>query len=288
MPYRSSKFIDVLTGALSMAGIATDDDAARLQALGFLNTRVREGVEHDFWPELCPAEERTYRDAWASGATYAAADEVYFVHSVAGAGYYAANSAPNSPTAGQSPGSHPLKWAALTSFRRYVALAQPAQTAFGEIAGLYRRDPGLSPLTAGRVKFAVTADGIAPLNYAGATVWVRFRIRPPVFTLTEYNGATAYVAGDIRYYATTGECYKALVATTGNLPTSTAHWEKILFPYILETFVKRAVFADLLPADGENNKAGAELGKAYNALTQAHDTAFEGQGQYTTAAVETY
>jgi len=38
----------------------------------------------------------------------------------------------------------------------------------------------------------------------------------------DYNGSTAYVARDVVYYS--GSAYIAKTSTTGNLPTSTAHW----------------------------------------------------------------
>ena len=38
----------------------------------------------------------------------------------------------------------------------------------------------------------------------------------------DYDGSTAYVARDVVYY--NGSAYIAKTSTTGNLPTSTAHW----------------------------------------------------------------
>ena len=38
----------------------------------------------------------------------------------------------------------------------------------------------------------------------------------------DYAGSTAYVANDVVYY--NGSAYIAKTSTTGNLPTSTAHW----------------------------------------------------------------
>ena len=40
----------------------------------------------------------------------------------------------------------------------------------------------------------------------------------------DYDNSTSYVKNDVVYYATTGSAYIAKQATTGNLPTSTAHW----------------------------------------------------------------
>ena len=44
----------------------------------------------------------------------------------------------------------------------------------------------------------------------------------------DYAGGTAYVKNDIVYYATNGNSYIAKGATTGNAPTSTAHWDLFL------------------------------------------------------------
>ena len=41
----------------------------------------------------------------------------------------------------------------------------------------------------------------------------------------DYAGGTAYVKNDVVYYATNGNAYIAKQATTGNAPTSTAHWD---------------------------------------------------------------
>ena len=41
----------------------------------------------------------------------------------------------------------------------------------------------------------------------------------------DYAGGTAYVKNDVVYYSTNGNAYIAKQATTGNAPTSTAHWD---------------------------------------------------------------
>ena len=40
----------------------------------------------------------------------------------------------------------------------------------------------------------------------------------------DYSGSTAYVLNDVVYY--NGSAYIAKTSTTGNLPTSTAHWNQ--------------------------------------------------------------
>ena len=41
----------------------------------------------------------------------------------------------------------------------------------------------------------------------------------------DYASGTAYVKNDVVYYSTNGNSYIAKTSTTGNAPTSTAHWD---------------------------------------------------------------
>ena len=41
----------------------------------------------------------------------------------------------------------------------------------------------------------------------------------------DYASGTAYVKNDVVYYSTNGNAYVAKTSTTGNAPTSTAHWD---------------------------------------------------------------
>ena len=41
----------------------------------------------------------------------------------------------------------------------------------------------------------------------------------------DYASGTTYAKNDVVYYSTNGNAYIAKQATTGNAPTSTAHWD---------------------------------------------------------------
>lgn len=290
MAYRSVKFSSVLAGVMSLGGMgaAAADADARAQALEFINARLAEAWEHEFWAELCPAELRAYRPEWAAGDTYAAGTELLYTWSDGRQLYYSANSAPNTPAAGQSPESHPAKWTELAQFRRAIALDQPGKTPIGEVFALYDRDPVMDPKHARTVRFQLTDQGVVPICWNAPTVWVRFRLRPPVFTLDPWDASRTYYAGDTVYDEESGECYRCLQTTTGDGVGALIYWGKLLFPYVLQAFVKRAAYADMLPADGEGNAAGRELSKAYRALNDSADNATLSQGQATMAQVRTY
>jgi hypothetical protein len=256
---RTVTFKSVVDGVFALAGVtrstAADPTALLGQVIEAVNLRVREGYEHEFWPELCRVEQRAYRAAYASGTSYTAGAEIWFPNADEDLqGYYSANSSPNTPSAGQSPETHPAKWTALDSFDRYIALDQAGLTAIGEVMALYTTDPGLRPGSAGRVAFALSPDGIVPASGAPDRVWVWFRQRPPAYTAANYAG------------------------TEGDF----------LLPYVLDSFIRRAAYADFLRMDGKFDEAGRADARAYQDLTNASDASGASQGQFTTAGVRTY
>jgi hypothetical protein len=309
-----------------------------------ITDRTRQGCEYDYWPELVPCEERTYRDVYAAATAYAApsataAVEVYFP---ASRGYYQAlrattGNAPATYTAGAwepneaywaecaasyggedwadatayavgdvvrnlddgreyachtahtSSGSFDAtKFGILTPWRPFISLEQTGKTAIGEVLRLSRNNPRVYRRQPGTLRWAVGDEGIVPEDGAPAVVWVEFRRRMPKFTGTAYSNTTAYAVGDVVYYSTTGECYVARAAGTGNLPTNTTYWTKQDLPYVVASFVKRAALADGLRSDGELDKAVLEESRAFEFLLAAHDAAFAGQGQHDVASVRTY
>lgn len=257
---RTVTFKSVVDGVFALAGVtrttAADPTALLAQVIEHVNLRVREGWEYEFWSELCLVEARNYRAAYAAGTTYAADAEIWFPNADEDLqGYYSANSSPNTPTAGQSPETHPAKWTRLTTFDRYIALDQPGETAIGEVMAIYSRDPGLRPGAASRVRFALSPDGIVPESGAPDTVYVWFRKRPPAYTAANYADETP-----------------------ANFP----------LPYVLDSFVRRAAFADFLRMDGKFDEGGRAEAQARTDLLNASDVAGASQGQFTTAGVRTY
>lgn len=57
--------------------------------------------------------------------------------------------------------------------------------------------------------FASTVDG-----------WYKARI----YLISDYAGGTAYTTGQVVYYASTNNIYRATQATTGNVPTNATYW----------------------------------------------------------------
>lgn len=186
------------------------------------------------------------------------------------------------------------KMGLLTAFQRYVAFEQTGQTAIGEAPpdGITARDPRVFPENPAVVPFEVVREGLLvhPRSSAPTVVWVRFRQRPPEFNSTAYSAAANVIVGDVRYYATTGECYRALQAQSpaAELPTNPAYWVKMDFPAILAGFVKRATAADALRDQKQTDRADDLLARAQQELSDTRDRELASQGQYDRVEVQTY
>jgi hypothetical protein len=231
-----------------------------------------------YWADCAASYEG---DDWAASTAYALGDIVRRLED----GYFYQCKAAHTSGASFSTGS----FSRLYEFRPYVALNQAGQTLIGEVARLCGNDPRIHPGAPNEIPHLITAEGIVPLTSAVPNrIYVEFRLRPPLYGTVDWSGSIAYAAGDIVYLASTGECYLALQASTNQNPaTATTYWTKQDVPHALAQFIKRAAYCDMLRGDEQHDKALAEERRAYAALSNAHDVAFAGQGQYTVARVVT-
>lgn len=75
-----------------------------------------------------------------------------------------------------------------------------------------------------------TTVGNAPTDALGVLDAAHWALAAASFGGSDYSGSTAYVAGNIIYYPTTGLFYQCHTATTGNAPTDTTRWG-VLVPF---------------------------------------------------------
>lgn len=219
---------------------------------------------------------------WASGQNYAVGT---YVRNPADGRYYACH------TAHTSGGSFDAsQFGILTPFMAYVSRDQTGMTPIGEVIRITQNDPEVVPTTPSVIPHAIRVQGIVPFAaVVPFAIYVEFRRRVPVFTSIAWNSGTAYVAGDLVYYATTGECYEALQGGTNQNPaTQTAYWRKVDFPLVLANFVTRAAGSDILRSDGQTQKADAEQAAAYAEFNDDRTAEIDGQGISDSVQVQTY
>ena len=106
---------------------------------------------------------------------------------------------------------------------------------------------------ASSVTFFTDRTGIS-VNAELTTVWVSWMPRIYKFDTTEWATATAYVVGDVRTVASSGECYRCLVAhTSGTFATDLAASKWVLMPVldVLHEFLIRHLQATHLREGGQ-------------------------------------
>ena len=165
----------------------------------------------------------------------------------------------------------------------YVLLYSEGRTSIGAVSAVYASNPDTS--LAHSLKFSVTADRllITDTAYAGGTVYISFTQPVPEFTIASYDAQTAYAIGDLVYHNPTGDCYRAILATTGNAPTNSGYWSKQAVPFFLGDYIKTSGLASiLLEEPGMENKANYLTARAEGQLLKAMDDAWLRKGQVRT------
>lgn len=136
----------------------------------------------------------------------------------------------------------------------YVATGRNMKAVFGlsENDPRVKQNPGIIP----RSEWRMGADGIYFPQTSRTSAWVESRQPANKFTSTEWSAVTAYLVGDLIYYATTGECYISIQAGTNQNPsTQTAYWTKLDFMDLLSEAVKAAAHAARVRGEGREQTA---------------------------------
>lgn len=139
----------------------------------------------------------------------------------------------------------------VTSAEGLIAWAQAGETEIETPFLLCKRDPRTDP-NPGPVGYKTGSEGIW-CALESTTLWLVYRARAPRFTSEEYDAATAYAAGDRVYWPSSGECYIALDATTGNAPSNATSWSRLKFLELLEEPVKAGAYAAMLREEGQHS-----------------------------------
>jgi hypothetical protein len=237
---------------------ASMTDAQKDSIVDRINSSVREGWEYAPWPEFVQVERRAFRSVWSATQSYTVGNEVYYS---AGDAYYVCIQAAAS---GEVPPDEALYWTEidLADLDMYLPYEPDGTYPLGEVLGVYQDHPD-QVARAREYVTQITNVGIQVQDCGLTRVYVKYRFRPSLFTLTEETGSEAL--GDIVYRAADGECYQAQLNGAGD-PV----FVKLDMPYVLSQWVAYAAFSDMLIEDGQyekymmmRSKADAELERAY-------------------------
>jgi len=229
----------------------------------YINGRMKRGWTRVFWPEIMLAEQRQYRETWDVLENYVTGDEVYHVAADGSEHYYISLRDAN---IGNDPDVEATWWAEVgDGFLRTISFQQDGETEIGDLdlgECVFDKDPRIYRFTGLIEEVILYKDGIL-INSDEAPVrpWLWFRPPVPEFSLTDWEAGTAYVIGDLCYYAASGESYKALKPSTNKNPYSeTGYWKPVEFPAFLNDFIMWGAHADWLldPVEKGNAKREAE------------------------------
>lgn len=91
-----------------------------------------------------------------------------------------------------------------------------------------------------------------------STVWIHYTPSFPLFTNVAWDETVTYAVGDTVYDPTTGDCYVALLSSTGTSVTDTATWKRIYIPSYLYNYLAHSCYAQYLLSVKQNDKAKTE------------------------------
>jgi hypothetical protein len=256
--------------------------ALQTQALGTQAPALLSGssyVENSAW--WARSASQYSASDWVSGATYAVGQQVRNL--VDGSPYQCISA----HTAGGT--FDATKWGVLKAFSWTIDYQQQGANAIDAVKGVYRRDPRVFKNRAGELPFALNENGVqvgSRMATPPSTVWMTFRLPPPIYTAEAWVSGQAYDEGDVVYYQ--GDCYLSLIGNNTGPVESVSNWSLQPVPATLASWVKRAAAGDSQGDQKQTDRKAADLEEGHEELSDVWDREMAAQGQFESAVVATY
>lgn len=174
----------------------------------------------------------------------------------------------------------------LTDFDRFVAYEQTGLVKFGEVWGVFDRNPDIhrnaQPLTRRLSRNGVQVYDDVP------TCWLRYRLRAPFLKGATFSATVAYAVDEQIYFSTTSAAgnvtanfYDVVTLTNaGETPlTHAAKFALVPIPYIFAEWLNHAAAADMLSKDAKDDWSRDEMTLAQEAIARELDKLERQQGQ---------
>lgn len=172
------------------------------------------------------------------------------------------------------------KWGRLIEFDAYIAYAQTGLTAIGEALAVYDYNPRLRD-DWDFVEFTLSHNGVQVIN-GPTVVALEYRTRPPTFTGSVWVSGTSYTASSSQVYYETGgvgNFYNCIQSTSSVAPTNTAYWTVVEIPFLFQSYLIRAIYADLIVFAKQDAKSHIAVKYAEQILAYEADKLYRQQGQ---------
>jgi hypothetical protein len=225
-----------------------------------INDRVHTIAQGWRWPEWEITEERAFRQIWNAENQYlrrslvdGRPDEVFYLGSTfdvatgtlgTDSGYYRVlSTALGDPPIGTLP-TDTNYWVGIDPFTdTYISYDQGCQRSIGIVRGVYKGNPCCG--SNGVLNYMPTERGISVCGSANPTVFIKYSMPIPSYTMTPYVVGKTYARGSVVFDPTTGECFQAIASTTA-VPTNVTFWRWIPFLDVWSDYAGKGAFADSL------------------------------------------
>lgn len=223
-----------------------------------VNEAWREVHQAEMWPHYILTEQRQYRPTYSATETYDTGKEVFY-----GSAYYRCLA---DGVVGIAPTSTAYWEASPDDFLPYIQYDQYWESNEIDAAGVdfsqcvYEDDPlaepDAAPVSGCRPwQFSI----LVPATVAPTQPYVRFKARCPELNFLLWAAGTLYARGEVRFLASTQECYMALRSNTGQSPdTSYEDWWPVRFPADWKNFARWRVAAQLEAEQDGRNRSMAD------------------------------
>lgn len=201
-----------------------------------LNKELRAAWTYWEWPYIEYCDERAFQRIWNDYEQFVADEKVICIRDMA---YYQALDTPPIGT----PPTDPAYWEPLVDYGSYIPFQQICRRPMGMVIGVYPSDPRAKGCSCQCGSYyRPLANGIEVLGGHGPTVFVKYQVPVPRFTLTPYAPGRNYSTGNILYESNIGECFIAIVPSVGVAPPNPTAWLQLQFPDFLEDYVVAATY----------------------------------------------
>jgi hypothetical protein len=249
-----------------------DPDKA-YEILGFMDDRLQEAWELYDFVETTFIEQRAFRSDFDSSVCYNQGDIVWDPYS---SQYYEALA---QTIGGPLTNASVWKLNPNTISPRWIPWWQDGKTPIGTCFGAWNKNP-YEDRNKIHVEFQTSNRGLEfTATSCLAFVWLLFRVPYPGIGRSEWSASSAYARGD-NVIDGMDTYISSIDNNVGQQPSlSPASWTVFRVPWPMSRYLTQAAFADTLIVEGQNEKAPAELDKAYGYLQMAYDRQELQQGQ---------
>jgi hypothetical protein len=231
------------------------------------NKRLRTAWTYWEWPYFDVCDERAFQRTWLPDHQFKWEDKVIFVGDLH---YYQAKSEAEAPVLDPMPVGPPLGnpptdtqyWKPLEQYGSVIDFNQICRRPIGMVSGVYPGDPRNNGCGTRGLCFRPQENGIHVCS-SGPTVFVKYQIPVPRFSLAPYAPGKQYKTGNLVYSGEAGECYIAIDWSIDIPPPNPLYWLRQQFPAIFEDYVVLGTYADGLKEidqkDGSRDAAQQQM-----------------------------